>query len=160
MRHLSTYSMISLFILFHRKYCLKSLYILVLPGCTEYQILWTLFKICFLIYIFLGRQRRLWNHKVPSLHTKNLEDFSFLRFCFVLWCLGSFSWFTGISSTIEGCKVGADSWTVVCPCDTNWTPKSSGSFRRLNWVIATVFKLCYAFILKSSTTTFVFPGWY
>jgi len=53
-RHFSTYCLISFFILFYQKYCLKSLYILVPYGSTKYR---ASSKI-FLNSLFLGAQRR------------------------------------------------------------------------------------------------------
>jgi len=126
------YFVISFFILFHQKYCLKSLHILVPPGYTKYRVLWASFKIYLLISTLLGTHKCFWNHKVPSSCMRNPSEFPLLRFSFIIWSLGSVSYFTWISSTIEGYKVNTDNCTLACPCDTNWTPKFLSSFSKPN----------------------------
>jgi len=159
-RHLSTHSAISLFMLFHHKYCLRSLYILGPPRCTEYRVLWAFTKIFFLSSLVLGTYRRFWNHKVPSSCITNTRDLPLSKFFFTLWCWRSLSWFAWISSTMAGCKVSAENWTHACPCATNWILYCSSSLRIFNCVITTVPKLCCAFLLGAYTTTFAFPKWY
>ena len=152
--------MVYFFIFFHQKYCLKSLYIVMPPRCTEYRVLWAFSKIFFLNSTFFGTHRWFWNRKVQSSCTINPGDFPISRLRFILWSSGSFFWFTRIFFTMEGYKVSADNWTLACPCDTNWITQILELSQEGQIVITFVFKLCCDFLLKSSPTRFAFPGWH
>ena len=88
-KHLSTYSAISLFIFSHQKNCLKSQYIFVPPRCTEYRVLWASSRILFFSSSLLGTHSLFWNLKVPSSCTKKPGDFPWATLHLILSSLAS-----------------------------------------------------------------------
>ena len=128
-RPLSIYAAISILVLFHKKYCLTSVYILVSPRCTKERLLWAFSKIYFLTILLYSLERRI----------------TILIHCRL------FHW--------EGCKVSASSWTFAFQCDINRMCKSLSSLKKFSWVITTVFTVCYAFLFRASATIFSVLGW-
>jgi hypothetical protein len=65
-----TYLAISHFMRVHQKFCFKSWYILVLPGCIENLDKWVSSNICLRSLWSLGTTIRSLNHKIPSWSTQ------------------------------------------------------------------------------------------
>ena len=152
-RHLLTYSAISFFILRHQKYCFRSWYIFVPPGCIEKGELCASVRIVFLISLTAETHKRPWHNSPSSLVLEKLFTGSIVNWSRILFRLGSPRCESMLLCLSVGRTVSQVIWAITSSVTTAMSARTHGS-------LVLRADECTVFWLGALTTTFAFPEWY
>ena len=155
--HSDTYLATSRFILVHQNRCLRSWYILVLPGWMEYLERWASSRICFRSSKSLGTTSRFLNHKTPSPSKwKHATRGSFYLSLCLIFSMPILSFWAAITWSR---RVGVRTMLARVPSATIAKFIFSISWHKVSCKTIAETQLQLALRLNASATTFALPGW-